>query len=256
MSRPCKRRRVCAEPRCARFGPIGQAPDGLPPITMTLDEFEAVRLIDLEGLTQEQCASQMAVSRATAQAVYGSAREKLARCLVHGNELAVGGGDYVLCDGRLDGCRCRRCPVGQNHVFPEKEENQMRIAVTYEDGQVFQHFGHTEFFKIYDVEDNKIVSSAVVSTEGQGHGALAGVLNGQKVDVLICGGIGAGAQNALSKAGIRLYGGVTGDADEAVSALLEGRLDYDPDVHCDHHDGEHHDGGCGHHGGECGGGHC
>ena len=97
----------------------------------------------------------------------------------------------------------------------------MRIAVTYENGQVFQHFGHSEQFKVYDVEDGKVVKSEVIGTNGQGHGALAGFLLQGNVDVLICGGIGGGAQAALSAAGIRLYGGVTGDADAAVEALLE-----------------------------------
>ena len=127
----------------------------------------------------------------------------------------------------------------------------MIIAVTYEDGQVFQHFGHTEAFKIYQVEDGKVTASQVVSTNGSGHSALAGVLNGLKVDALICGGIGGGAQMALAAAGIRLYGGVSGDADAAVEALLAGRLDYDPDAKCDHHEhhGEHTCGehGCGEH---------
>ena len=86
----------------------------------------------------------------------------------------------------------------------------MRIAVTYEDGNIFQHFGHSEQFKLYDVEDGKIVNTQVVDTNGQGHGALAGFLTGAKVDVLICGGIGGGAQNALAQAGIQLYGGVAG----------------------------------------------
>ena len=70
----------------------------------------------------------------------------------------------------------------------------MRIAVTYENGEIFQHFGHTEQFKIYDVEDGKIISSEVVDAGGSGHGALAGVLSALKVDALICGGIGGGAQ--------------------------------------------------------------
>ena len=128
----------------------------------------------------------------------------------------------------------------------------MRFAVTYENGEIFQHFGHTEAFKIYDVEDGKVVSSQVVSTGGSGHGALAGVLSSLKTDVLICGGIGGGAQAALAEAGIKLYGGVCGSADEAVKSLLAGDLDYDPNVHCDHH-GEHHheEGSCGQHG--CGG---
>ncbi len=129
----------------------------------------------------------------------------------------------------------------------------MRIAVTYLDGQIFQHFGHTEFFKVYDVADGQVTASQVVSTNGSGHGALAEVLNALRADVLICGGIGGGAQMALASVGIRLYGGVSGDADEAVEALLAGELDYNPNVRCSHHDhGEGHT--CGSHG--CGSGHC
>lgn len=126
----------------------------------------------------------------------------------------------------------------------------MKVAVTYEDGMVFQHFGHTQQFKVYDIEDGKIVSEQVIGTNGQGHGALAGFLFSGQVDTLICGGIGGGAQAALAEAGIRLFGGVSGSADEAVQALLSGKLDFDPDVHCDHHE---HEGGhscgeqsCGH----------
>lgn len=129
----------------------------------------------------------------------------------------------------------------------------MKIAVTYENGEVFQHFGHTEQFKLYEVEDGKVVSQEVRSTNGQGHGALAGFLDGCGAKVLICGGIGGGARNALASAGIELYGGVTGSADEAVAAYLAGNLSYDPDAHCDHHDhGEGHS--CGHH--DHGEGHC
>ena len=86
----------------------------------------------------------------------------------------------------------------------------MKIAVTYENGQVFQHFGRTEAFKIYTVEDGKVQKSEVVGTNGNGHGALAGFLQGLGVDTLIGGGIGGGAQNALAAAGIRLYGGASG----------------------------------------------
>ena len=111
----------------------------------------------------------------------------------------------------------------------------MKIAVTYENGNVFPHFGHTSQFKLYETADGKIMSSRVVGTDCQGHGALAGLLRSLGVDTLICGGIGAGAQNALAEAGIRLYGGVSGPADAAVQALLDGSLAYDPQVHCDHH---------------------
>ncbi len=125
----------------------------------------------------------------------------------------------------------------------------MKIAVTYENGQIFQHFGHTAFFKVYDVQDGAIVASQVVSTNGSGHGALAGVLGILKADVLICGGIGGGAQMALANAGIKLYGGVSGSADEAVAAFLAGKLDYDPNARCSHHDEGHgHAHTCGDHG--------
>ncbi len=117
----------------------------------------------------------------------------------------------------------------------------MRIAVTYENGNVFQHFGHSEQFKIYDAAEGKITNQQIISAVGSGHGALAGLLSGLNVDVLICGGIGAGAQNALSEAGIRLCGGVSGSADEAAAAFLAGKLVFDPNVMCSHHDhGEGH----------------
>ena len=122
----------------------------------------------------------------------------------------------------------------------------MKIAVTYEDGQVFQHFGHTEQFMLYEAEDGEIKNRTLLDTNGNGHGALAGFLAQNGAEVLICGGIGGGAQMALREAGIRLFGGVTGSADEAVKAFLAGTLGYDPDVRCDHH-GEHH-GSCGHEG--------
>lgn len=126
----------------------------------------------------------------------------------------------------------------------------MKIAVTYENGQIFQHFGHTKAFKIYTVEDNKVVSADVVDTNGSGHGALAGMLRILGVDTLICGGIGGGAQTALKDAGIALYGGVSGDADTAVEEYLAGTLMFNPNVKCSHHDHEHGEGGhtCGSHG--------
>ncbi len=123
----------------------------------------------------------------------------------------------------------------------------MKIAVTYENGQVYQHFGHTEQFKVYDVENGAVQSAAVIGTNGSGHSALAGMLKGLGVDTLICGGIGGGARLALDEAGIRLYGGVTGEADSAVERLLNGSLTYDPNVLCTHH-GAHHGSDCGTHG--------
>ncbi len=128
----------------------------------------------------------------------------------------------------------------------------MKIAVTYENGNVFQHFGRTENFKVYTVEDGAVVSSEVITSDGQGHGALAGLLAGQSIDLVICGGMGAGAQNALAEAGIEVITGVEGEADAAVDAFLAGALET-AGTTCDHHDEDHHcaEGGCGHCGGGC-----
>ena len=123
----------------------------------------------------------------------------------------------------------------------------MKIAVTHENGQVFQHFGHCAEFKIYEVENGEIKSSAVVGTDGAGHGALAGFLQLRDVEALICGGIGAGAKNALAAAGIAIYPGVSGDTDAAAEAFLAGILDFNPDTECDHH-GHSHEHECHSHG--------
>ena len=202
-------------------------------VRMTVDEYEAVRLLNAEGLTQEACADRMNVARTTVTAIYDSARKKIADAIVHGKRLLIAGG-----------C-CEFAPTEIDQNIMEQGSDTMRIAVTYENGEVFQHFGHSEQFKLYDVENGKIVSEQVVDTNGSGHGALAGFLQAAKVDALICGGIGMGAQMALADAGIRLYAGVQGSADTAAKALAEGTLDYDPDARCDHH-GHHHDGDCGH----------
>ena len=128
----------------------------------------------------------------------------------------------------------------------------MKIAATYDNGNIFQHFGKTETFKVYEVEDNKVVSSEVIGSNGTGHGALAGLLAEQGISVLICGGIGGGAQSALAEAGIELCSGAQGDADAAVEAYLKGEL-VSTGVNCDHHHEEGHS--CGSHedGHSCGG---
>ncbi|MFT9056761.1 MAG: NifB/NifX family molybdenum-iron cluster-binding protein [Ethanoligenens sp.] len=115
----------------------------------------------------------------------------------------------------------------------------MKIAVPYENGQIFQHFGSTECFKIYDIADGKTVAAATVGTDGNGHGALAAFLQNLGVDTLICGGIGGGAKSMLSEVGIQLYGGVSGEADKAVVDMLSGALRFDPDVSCTHHEEQH-----------------
>ena len=124
-----------------------------------------------------------------------------------------------------------------------------RIAVTYENGEIFQHFGHTEQFKVYEVEDGNIIKSEIIGSDGNGHGALAGLLDDKGIDVLICGGIGGGAQAALQDHGIELCAGASGDADEAVKAYLRGEL-VDTGANCGDHEGH----SCGDNEGHCCGG--
>ncbi|MCR5581831.1 MAG: DUF134 domain-containing protein [Pseudobutyrivibrio sp.] len=218
-------------------------------VQLTFDEFETIRLLDFNGLTQEQCSKRMGVARTTVTSMYESARRKIASMLVEGRSLVISGGNVEFNIPEDIGFRCNRI----------KGDEEMRLAVTYDNGEIFQHFGHTEQFKVYDIADGKILNEEIVSTNGQGHGALAGFLLGGSVDALICGGIGGGAQNALREAGIVLYGGVSGKADDAVAAFLAGQLSYNPNVTCNHHDHEHGEGHtCGdHHDGDhhCGG-HC
>jgi len=137
----------------------------------------------------------------------------------------------------------------------------MKIAVTYENGEVFQHFGHTQEFKIYEVEDNKVVSSEIMDSNGSGHGALASLLGDNNIDVLICGGIGGGAMSALNENNIEVFAGASGNTDDVVNSYLAGELE-STGVNCDHHGeghtcGDHEDGhSCGHHSEEehtCGG---
>ena len=246
MPRPFKCRRIERIPVYRSFSPddITAAES----VRMTVDEYEALRLLDAEDLTQEDCASRMSIARTTVTAIYDSARKKVADALVNGKRLLITGG------------HCEFEPVEIDQVIIEKGTHTMRIAVTYENGEIFQHFGHTEQFKLYDVEDGRIVKEQIVDTNGSGHGALAGFLQAVKADALFCGGIGLGAQMALADAGIKLYAGVQGSAEAAAKALADGTLEYDPDAMCDHH-GHHHeegrecddhrdDEGCRHHHGE------
>lgn len=125
----------------------------------------------------------------------------------------------------------------------------MKIAATYANGEIFQHFGHTQQFKVYEVEDGKIVASQIIGSNGAGHGALAGLLSQGGIDVLICGGVGGGAINALGQAGIEVYAGAAGSPDAAVEALLTGALPKVGEATC--HSDHAHSHSRANHGGTC-----
>lgn len=230
MPRPKRCRRVCGYPKWACFEPEETAGrQGF--IILSVDEFETIRLIDYRGMTQLECAKEMQVSRTTVTGIYDAARRKIADALVNGRRLIIAGGDYTI-----------PAPADADERS-KKGEQTVRVAVTYDNGEIFQHFGRTEQFRIYDVEDGKVTDRGILSSGGEGHGALAGVLKGAEADVLICGGIGGGARQALAAEGIELYAGASGSAEDAVKAFAAGTLSHGDDVTCSHH-GEGH--GCGH----------
>ena len=240
MPRPKRCRRICGYPDYWSFGPEGSG--NTDTVVFKLDEYETIRLIDYQKLTQEECAEAMGVSRATVTSIYENARYKLADAMVNGKRIRITGGSY-----RIDS-------IPASTEVGEKGDDIMRIAVTYEDGMVGQHFGRTEQFKIYDIADGAVSSSQIIDTNGTGHGALAGFLRAAEVETLICGGIGMGARVALQEVGIKLLPGVNGNADAVVKDYLADELDYDPNTECHHHDHEHgeghecHHGDCGSHG--------
>ncbi|MGN0297272.1 MAG: DUF134 domain-containing protein [Parafannyhessea sp.] len=241
-----KPRRVGIVPEYVSFSPGGLGATDERRVQLTLDELEAIRLIDLEGLDQRQAAERMCVARATVAAVYARARHDIADALVNGKSIAIGGGSITLAP-----------KTTRAEPWPRKlEEDMTRIAVTYEDGNVFQHFGRTQSFKLYDVEDGGVVTSQVVGAGGVSHGALAGLLADNGVDVLICGGLGGGALAALQRAGVCVYGGAQGPADDAVAAYLAGSMRQTDEASCGGHGHHGHEGGCGHHEGGCGHGGC
>ena len=214
MVRPKRSRTITGVPDYNMF-----VPDGIPQrgyIELALDEFEVIRLIDYKSYTHAKCAKKMNISRTTVTEIYAGARKKIARSIMEGYPLRI---------------ECNECVKKAGYpVIDVKGEHIMRIAVTYENESVFQHFGKTSQFKLYDIENNEVKESQVVGTEGLGHGALA-----------ICGGIGRGAIMALSGSNINVVGGVTGDCDAAVKAYLAGTLTPDAEATC----------GCSHDNCEC-----
>ena len=237
MPRTTKCRRIYGFPDYYSFIPEEADVSRIETITLSLDEFETIRLLDHEGLNQEECAARMGVARTTVTSMYENARKKLISTIVEGKRLCIAGGNI-----KID----RERNVLSVDI-KGKGENVMRVAVTYDNGNVFGHFGRTEQFKVYDIEDGNIISSKILDTNGEGCGALAGILNIADVDALICGGIGGGAQMALEEAGIKLYAGASGNTDAAVEALIAGPLNASGEANCNHHDHEHGEGhSCGH----------
>ena len=232
MPRPCRCRRVCSEPLVDVFGPASE-PDagGVPPVVLLVEEYETLRIVDYEGRTHEQCAAQMRVSRTTVTEIYERARHKVADAIVNGRTLVIRGGNYEVCGGACARDCAGRCRWKYGELALAMQnltgDEIMRIAIPVKNENIYQHFGMASTFKVYDVEEKRVVNTFLIESAGTCHGAKVGPLVDNQVDCVICGGIGEGAVGQLSGAGIFLIAGVSGDADEAVEAALSHSLKSD-----------------------------
>lgn len=237
MSRPQKCRLVCAEPMFNEFSPCGV--DGREVITLSTDEYEVFRLVDYENRTHEECAKQMGISRTTVTEIYDSARKKIAKFLVNGLSLKIEGGNYRICDGSAPCCAGGRCRTAsetpQNSVEPAmvvKEQGAVRVAVVCKDDNIFPHFGRSESFILYDVKDGTLLEKNLVKLNGIQRGTLPDILKKFQVDKLICSGIGGVALSALCGNDIEVFSGVSGNAEEAFNAWLNGCFNSDNKNKC------------------------
>lgn len=214
----------------------GECAPGQHDVSLLLEEWEALRLVDYAGMEQRQAALSMGISRQSVQMLVSSGRAKIARAIVEGLPLNI--------TGTLD--NTIYLPLQQ-----DERVRSMHIAVAAHHTEVFPHFGRTPEFYMVTAEDGKITNEAILPAPAEGHGALVGFLVQQGVDTVICGGIGAGAINGLRSAGIRVYAGASGSAKEQVLSLLSGVLPLQGEANCEHHEGhEHHHNhgqGCSHH---------
>lgn len=251
MARPVKERKVYQLPEWECYGPVAASEARTEELmVLSAEEYEAIRLIDLEGCSQAECAASMEVARTTAQAIYSEARKKLAAALVYGRPLQVAGGNYELCamDAEHPDRHRWGCPRWARRRQLQGKGARMKIAVPYADDVIDQHFGKSEAFKLYTVEKNTITASEIVRAQGQGHRAMIDFLTALDVDAVICGGIGATARDMLQTTGIALYAGVKGLCDRAAAELVAGTLQSQREGANCHHGQEVHGTGCGSHG--------
>ena len=171
MARPRQERKVCCMPACRRFQP--ETPVSSEEIQLTVEEYETLRLMDLEGYTQAECAQTMGIAPDPPFRAFMPIRPggRSAACSVEGRPLVIGRGSLPALSGMVGPMPLRRMRAAQGPAcvscVQERKDSVMRIAATYENGEVFQHFGHTAQFKLFDTENGKILSTQVVDTQGQ-----------------------------------------------------------------------------------------
>ncbi len=237
MPRPTKCRRVCCMPNTLEFAPAsGSEPKGA--VTLTVDEYETIRLIDKEGLSQEECGQRMEVARTTVQQIYTSARRKVAQALVDGLHLKIEGGQYRLCDGQ-NHCGCPGCRVRQNTIAENKGGNSMKIAIPLDENKqdVCVVFARAPFFLIHDQQTGaqQIVENPAAQAQGGAGLKAAQFVADQEADVLITVRCGENAAEVLKAAQVAIYKSQGKSAAENLTALQEGKLEILTHFHAGFH---------------------
>ena len=224
MPRPRKCRMVCRLPGASEFVPLDGRKDASP-IVLTVDEFEALRLIDGEDYSQEQCGEQMHIARATVQQIVDSARKKISFALVEGRPLKILGGEYRLCEGGAARCGCCRAGCGRC-LRNRKEGFAMRIAVAANGNEVAGHFGHCENFWLYDVENQAIVKEESIPNPGHRPGFLPNFWETTAQNVVIAGH-GRKCGGYFAHRNIETILGASGDAHGGGKLICAGELHSD-----------------------------
>ena len=221
MARPRKSRKVCHFPKSLAFSPAAHGV-GENAVNLTVDEYETIRLIDLEGFSQEACGEWMGIARTTVQMIYTSARKKLAQMLVEGRSLQIAGGDYRLCDGAQN-CSQDLCFKQYYSRKYEKPAACIRVVIACDAGKVSSGFEDAQQIHIYDLLEGKITASQILDVAQTEKTILPGILAALQTDMLVCETIGSGTKLALSAAGIQVTTGISGDANTAARIIFENK---------------------------------
>ena len=251
MARPRKFRNICDFPDNDRFGPLNIREREENIIIMPLDQYETIRLIDLEGLTQEECSVQMNIARTTVQRIYSDARRNLAESLVNGKVLKIEGGDYKLCNGKGRFCgrgNCHRDGQGnrgrQNRTFFKNREGErkiMKISMPVNENtmktEIADSFGRAAYFLIYNLEtkETDFVENKASSSPGGAGIIAAQTLVDSQADVLISPRCGQNAADVLEAADIQIYKSVEGSAEDNIKAFEDEKLELLEDIHSGFH---------------------
>lgn len=228
MPRPRKRRKVCQLPGTKEFRPVGELSDDLI-VTMTVDEYEAIRLIDDEGFSREECAAYMEVGRTTVQQIYDEARRKIARVLVEGATLRIEGGDFRLCDGEERRCGCGGCAKhrGMPLLRDDEEVGIMKVAVSIEENKadVCPFAARSPYYLIHGEEGDEVVENPAAHAESGAGMQAAQLLIDKGVTDFIAVRVGMNAGEALNAAGITVWKSVGKTAAEDIAAFEAGELE-------------------------------